>query len=113
MECRAGDSPEEMFEREWRREIFALAIEDLRRHCDDTGKQLQFRVFESYDLADEERPSYAELAERLGITVTALNNHLAWARRMLRGFVGERLRGVTSGDAELRDEMRSVFTSER
>jgi RNA polymerase sigma factor (sigma-70 family) len=113
VECRRDDSPEEMFQREWRREIFVLAIDDLRRHCDDMGKQLQFRVFESYDLADDERPSYTELAERLGITVTALNNHLAWARRMLRGFVGERLRGVTSGEAELRDEMRSVFSSGR
>src|SRR5271166_2005760 len=111
VECRADDSPEEMFQREWRREIFTLAVDDLRKHCDETGKQLYFRVFESYDLADDDRPGYAELAERLGIPVTDLNNHLAWARRMLRGFVGERLRGVTSGDAELRDEMRFVFTS--
>ncbi len=91
VECRRDDSPEEMFQREWRRQIFALAIEDLRRHCDDTGKQLQFHVFESYDLADDERPSYAGLAERLGLPITTLNNHLAWARRMLRGFVAERL----------------------
>jgi hypothetical protein len=102
-----------MFQREWRRQVFALAIDDLRRHCEDTGKQLQYQVFESYDLADDGRPGYAGLSERLGIPVTALNNHLAWARRMLRGFVGERLRGVTSCDSELRDEMRSVFRSDR
>jgi RNA polymerase sigma factor (sigma-70 family) len=102
-------SPEELFHREWQRQLFALAVEDLRDHCERSGKQLQFRVFEAYDLADGDRPDYAGLAERHGVTMTTLNNHLAWSRRMLRGFVTERLRGVTSGDRELRAEMRSAF----
>jgi RNA polymerase sigma factor (sigma-70 family) len=105
----AAGSPEELFHREWQRQLFALAVEDLREHCERSGKQLQLRIFEAYDLADGDRPGYAALAERHGITVTTLNNHLAWSRRMLRGFVTERLRGVTSGDRELRAEMRSAF----
>lgn len=99
-------SPEELFHREWQRQLFALAVEDLRQHCERSGKQVQFRIFEAYDLADADRPDYAGLAARHGITVTTLNNHLAWSRRMLRGFVTERLRGVTSGERELRAEMR-------
>jgi RNA polymerase sigma factor (sigma-70 family) len=106
-------SPEELFHREWQRQLFALALEDLHEHCERSGKQLQFRIFEAYDLADGDRPDYAGLAERHGITVTTLNNHLAWSRRMLRGFVTERLRGVTSGDRELRAEMRSAFRRAR
>ena len=102
-------SPEELFHREWQRQLFALAVEDLREHCERSAKQLQFRIFEAYDLAGADRPDYAGLAERHGITATTLNNHLAWSRRMLRGFVTERLRGVTSGDRELRAEMRSAF----
>jgi RNA polymerase sigma factor (sigma-70 family) len=103
------ESPEEVFEREWQRQLFALALDDLRAHCEGCAKQLQFRIFEAYDLAGDERPSYAGLAVRHGIPETAVTNHLAWARRTLRGFVTDRLRGVTSGEQELRKEMRRVW----
>jgi len=106
------DTPEAIFHREWQRQLFALAIEDLRTHCEHAGKQLQFQLFAEYDLAEGERPGYAGLAQGHGIPVTSLNNHLAWSRRMLRMFVTGRLRGVTSGDRELRDEMRLLLFKE-
>jgi len=105
----AGESPEEAFEREWRRQLFALALDDLRAFAMREGKQLHFAIFEAYDLASGERPAYAALAERHGIAETSVTNHLAWARRMLRGFVTERLRGVTPGERELREELRRVW----
>jgi RNA polymerase sigma factor (sigma-70 family) len=77
-------SPEDVFLREWQREMFALALEDLRTLCHANGKQLSYRLFEHYDLADSGRPSYAELAAEHGIAVTTVTNHLAWARRELR-----------------------------
>lgn len=103
------ESPEQAFEREWQRQLFALAIEDLRAHCEASGKQIQFQIFDAYDLAGGERPSYAELAARHGIAETSVTNYLAWARRTLRGFVNDRLRGVTSGERELREEMRRLW----
>jgi len=106
----ATESPEQVFEREWQRQLFALALDDLRAHCEASGKQLWFGIFEAYDLAAGDRPTYADLAARHGIAETSVTNHLAWARRMLRGLVAERLRGVTSGDRELREEMRRVWT---
>ena len=105
----AGESPEEAFEREWQRQLFSLAVDDLRGHCEACGKQLQFHIFQDYDLAQGERLSYAQLAVRHGISEPSVTNHLAWARRMLRGFVTERLRGTTSGARELREEMRRVW----
>ena len=103
------ESSEQAFEREWQRQLFSLALDDLRAHCEEYGKEIHFRVFEAYDLADEERPSYAELAGRHGIAETSVTNYLAWARRMLRELVTERLRGTTSGARELREEMRRVW----
>jgi len=105
----ATESPEQAFEREWQRQLFALALDELRAHCEGSGKQLHFRIFEAYDLAEGERPSYAGLAARHGIPETAVTNHLAWARRTLRSFVTERLRGTTSGPRELAEEMRRVW----
>jgi RNA polymerase sigma-70 factor (ECF subfamily) len=105
----AAESPEEAFEREWRRQLFALALDDLRDCAAREGKQLQFAIFEAYDLAAGDRPSYAELAARHGIAGTSVTNHLAWARRTLRGLVAERLREVTPGEREWREEMRRVW----
>jgi len=105
----ATESPEQAFEREWQRQLFSLAIDDLRAHCEECGKQAQFRVFQAYDLADAERPSYAELAARHAIPETSVTNYLAWARRMLREFISERLRGTTSGPQELRQEIRGLW----
>lgn len=106
----AGESPEEVFEREWQRQLFALALDDLRAYCESCGKQLPFQIFEAYDLAGGERPSYADLAAQHGVAGTTVTNHLAWARRMLRQFVTERVRGVTAGERDLRDEMRRLWT---
>jgi hypothetical protein len=39
----------------------------------------------------------------------ALAAHLAWARRMLRGFVTARLRASTSGEQKLRTKMRRLW----
>jgi RNA polymerase sigma-70 factor (ECF subfamily) len=103
------ESPEQAFEREWQHQLFSLALDDLRAYCHDCGKQLQFCLFETYDLADAERLSYAELAVRHDIPETSVTNYLAWARRMLREFVAERMRGTTSGPRELRGEMRRVW----
>jgi RNA polymerase sigma factor (sigma-70 family) len=103
------ESPEQAFECEWQRQLFCLALDDLRAHSKQSGKELPFRVFQDYDLAEGERPSYEELAIRHGIPETSVTNYLAWARRMLRGFVTERLRGTTANARELRDEMRRLW----
>jgi RNA polymerase sigma factor (sigma-70 family) len=108
-EVAAAESPEEAFDREWRRQLFALALEDLRALCDAAGKQVQWRVFEAYDLEASGRCSYAVLAERFGIAETSVTNYLAWARRTLRGLATERMRGVTPGEGELREEMRRIW----
>jgi len=104
-----ADSPEAEFEREWRRQLFFLALDDLRGHCEDCAKQIQFEIFRDYDLCDVDRPSYADLAQTYDIPETAVTNYLAWARRMLRQFVVDRLKGTTSDERELHQEMRRVW----
>jgi RNA polymerase sigma factor (sigma-70 family) len=106
----AAESPEQIFEQEWRRQLFAIALQDLQACAEREGKQLQWAIFQAYDLAEGSRPSYLALAAQHRIAETSVTNHLAWARRKLRGFVNERLRGVTAGESELRKEMRRLWT---
>jgi len=48
----SGGTIEEYFEKEWVRSLFSLAVESLRQQCEARGKELQFRLFERYDLDD-------------------------------------------------------------
>ena len=103
-------SPEDYFEKEWVRTLFALAVERLRAHCRSTGKTTQFAIFERYDLgdADEARPSYAALAEEFRLATTDVTNYLAFARREFRRAVLAQLRDMTGSDEEFQREARSL-----
>jgi len=105
-------SMEEYFHREWQREMFALAVEDLRALARQKGKDVPLQVFEDHDLV-EEPPGYAELARRYGLPETAVTNYLAWARRELRRLLLERLAELTGGERDFRREARELFGPKR
>jgi RNA polymerase sigma factor (sigma-70 family) len=106
----AWESPEECFDREWRRSIFAGAIEALRVECNDAGKSVQFTIFERYDLCtNDRRPTYEELASEVGVPATTVTNHLAYARRELRRLVLAKLGEITDGDHELQGEATALL----
>ena len=74
--------PEELLRREWVRALF----ED-----------------------GDARPSYRELAARLGVSETKVTNDLSAARRRFRVLVLETLREVTASEEEFRAEARAVL----
>lgn len=102
-------TPEEYFQCEWTRSLFALAVERLRARCEAEGKQVHFAIFEAYDLDDDRGLSYRDLAVRFGIAETQVTNHLAAMRRRFRELVLEALREVTATDEEFRRESRALF----
>ena len=108
-EIAGAPSVEDVFLREWQRQMFALGLEDLRAFCQSTGKTRAVCRLRAYDLAEGDRPSYAELATQHAIPVTSVTNYLAWARRELRRLVLLRLSSVTSGDPECQAELHVLF----
>ena len=67
-------------------------------------------MFEQYDLAgdDRDRPTYAELARRLGLSSSEVTNELAAARREFRKLVLEALREQCATDEEFEAESRAL-----
>jgi RNA polymerase sigma factor (sigma-70 family) len=107
-------SPEDYFQREWVRSLFSLAVEALRRHYTEKGSEIYFKLFELYDLRDDDAPdsakvSYASLAQEFGLTTTAVTNYLAAARRELRKLVLAKLRELTVSEEEFRTAARSLL----
>lgn len=103
---------EDLFRLEWIRSLFEVAIERLRAECADQGKQVQFAVFERYDVRapNTDKPvTYAELAQEYGVPATQITNYLAFARRRLRHHVLDVLRELTATDREFRAEAQDVL----
>jgi RNA polymerase sigma factor (sigma-70 family) len=103
------ESLEEFFEKEWVRSLFALAVEDLRKLCHENERDRTFRLFEAYDLEDDDGISYERLAGEFGIAVTDVTNALAWARREFRKIALERLREICGSEDEFQREAKAAF----
>ena len=103
------DAIEDYFDREWYRSVLAAAIAELRERCAQSGKQEHFAIFERYDLAEDEPPTYAVLAAELGSTSATISNRLNYARSELRRIALEILSTVTATEEELDAEARLLF----
>ena len=82
-------SGEKYFHREWRRHLFGLAVEQLRRECQADGKAIRMRLFERYDLEEGGAATYEQLAAEFAIPVSQVTNALAAARRDFRRILLE------------------------
>jgi RNA polymerase sigma factor (sigma-70 family) len=105
----SAKSVEEFFEKEWIRSLFTMALEDLRRLCEERGRDKAFRFFEEYDLDGDQDISYDKLAQKYGIPTTDVTNALAWTRREFRRFALDRLREVCGSYDEFQSEVVAVF----
>ena len=103
------ESLEEFFEKEWVRSLFTLAVEDLRKLCEEKERTRSFSLFEAYDLSDNKEISYEQLAQEYGISVSDVTNALAWARKEFRTIALERLREISGSNDEFQREAQDVF----
>ncbi|MFZ0061283.1 MAG: hypothetical protein WAL47_04535 [Pyrinomonadaceae bacterium] len=103
-------NPEEFFQREWVRSLFTLSVEALEEVYKQTGRELQFKLFELYDLQEsaEGKVSYSSLANELELKTTDVTNYLAAARRDFRKLLLEKVRELTGTEAEFQAEVRSL-----
>jgi RNA polymerase sigma factor (sigma-70 family) len=104
----AAESPEALFEKEWARGVFQSSLARLGDACAAAGKAQHFALFEEHDLG-EARPTYQELADRFGISVTDVTNRLFRIRRELRRMVLETLRELAANDEEFREQARALL----
>jgi RNA polymerase sigma-70 factor (ECF subfamily) len=104
--------PLEEFERAWRNEVVARALERVRERLKAEGRETQFQVFEAYDLAaPPAAPSYDEVASRFGRSPGDVRNYLHAVRQLLRLEIRAELARTTSGPEELEDEWNALFGS--
>jgi RNA polymerase sigma factor (sigma-70 family) len=107
-----SSSVEALFEMEWKRSVFNLALELFQTRSARQGRDLQFKLFEKYvldGLEDGRRIKYEDLARQFGLSTTTVTNYLAAARRDFRRAVFDKIRELTVGDDEFRREVRALL----
>ena len=102
-----GMSPEDYFQREWVRNVFAVAVDRLRSESDER----KFEIFEAYDIGGD--VSYRTLGDRFALPETTITNYLAAMRRRFREIVLDTLREATASEQEFRAEARALLGVER
>ncbi|HXG59766.1 MAG TPA: hypothetical protein VNO22_00190 [Planctomycetota bacterium] len=107
-----GDDPERRFDREWLRTLTERAVGAVRRQFEANGRALAFRAFEEYDLVNPaRRPTYAEVAARLGVKESDVRNHLFAVREEVRAALRRELAELTRDAAELEEEWKALLGS--
>jgi RNA polymerase sigma factor (sigma-70 family) len=109
MSAVAEFDPDTWLHREWIRELLSTALHDLKTEYAARGRAPAVRAFEMYDLSEDPRPTYAEIAGALQVPQTQVTNYLAAVRRDLRRIVLDKLRQLTATEREFRSEARAVL----
>jgi RNA polymerase sigma-70 factor (ECF subfamily) len=106
----AGADPESVFDRVWLGEQVERATGRVRERCRETGHENRYRLYEAYALGGEsERPSYATLAGRFGVTVGEVEKSLFLVREELRREIRRALEEDAGSEEEVDDEWRRLL----
>jgi len=107
----ATEPPEDPFDREWRATIIDQALADLANEARSQLERRRLEVFLAYEVEPDvgQRPTYAELAQRLGLKPHDVKNDLVAARRRFAELILDRIREEVRDEAEARDELKALF----
>jgi RNA polymerase sigma factor (sigma-70 family) len=102
--------PEKIFDRIWRNTLVADAVGRVRARLQSRGREVQFQVYEAYELTDPaRRPTYAELARRFEIKEKDVDNHLIAVRESVRSEVRAEIAKLTVDRDDLEREWNALF----
>lgn len=106
-----GATPEEVFDRQWVNAVIDLAVQQLKEEMTQSGKEVQFRVFDRYALhrPTKEGLTYGEMASEFGIKETDVTNYIAACRRELRAKIIDQVRDYAASEAEVAEEIGKYF----
>ena len=102
----ASQSPEATFDRAWAEAVVQSGLERLRAEFEAAGQGSLFRELKGYLSRPSDRASYAEAAQRLGMTADAVAMAVMRLRRRYRAMVRAEVANTVATPAEINEEMR-------
>lgn len=103
---------EKIFDRVWLSEAVRQAVERIRERFRSEGREKQMRAYELYEMAPGgDRPTYAQVADQLGLKESDVRNYLFAVREEIRRELRAELAEWTTDDQALQDEWNELFSS--
>jgi len=112
-EPRTGDSPDQAYDRQWALTLLSRTRSRMRKEY-EAGEQLdRHEALKGY-LADGEEPaSYAETAQRLGISEAAAKSAIYKIRQRFGQLLRAEISRTVAADGEVEDELRHLIAALR
>ncbi len=105
LEMKDGRSPDLEFDREWAMALLDKVLADLER------EEPAFAKWEPFVTLDREQLSYAEMANRFGMSEGAARVAVHRLRKIYRQRVRDEIARTLVDDSMVEDEMKSLFSA--
>lgn len=102
-------TPEKLFEREWAKALLGRALAHVRTEYAASGRVERFDVLSTHLVQPEGDESYADLAEKLGLSLAVIKTSMHRLRARFRSVYREEIAAMVGGQEEVDDEIRHLF----
>ena len=108
----AKDDPERYFQRQWALEVIKRALQALRAEFEASDRLAEFEAISLYlSAGGKDAPSHADLAKRLSLSETDVNNRVHRLRTRYRELILEEVRSYSDSEEEAQQEVRDLFSA--
>jgi len=109
--ARSGETPEELFDREWAYELMITAIDTVQAKLKTDGRETYWKIYQAYDLdpAPENRPTYSSLGEKYKLKEDQVTKHLQYVRTKIRDAMVKQLNNQVATEEDLHREMEDLL----
>lgn len=104
-------TPETLFERRWAMTVLDRVMGKLRKHYEGRGSGDLFGAISGFLTWNAGGDSYAEVAERLGVSVGSIKTSVNRMRKRYRGLLEAEVADTVSDPSEVEAEIRHMAAS--
>jgi len=109
--ARGTETPDALFDREWRLNTLRSAMQAVQKRCEESGRSAYWVVYEMHDVnpGPDGPPTYRALGERLGLSEQEVTRVLASVRREVRLEVMRQVSEQVAAEGDLHEELRDLL----
>jgi RNA polymerase sigma factor (sigma-70 family) len=108
----AKDNPDKIFQRQWALEVIKRSLQALRAEFQASDRLAEFEAISLYlSAGGKEAPSHADLARRLKVSESDINNRVHRLRQRYRELILEEIGSYSESEEESQQELRDLFSA--
>jgi RNA polymerase sigma-70 factor (ECF subfamily) len=108
----AKDDADKYFQRQWALEVIKRALHALREEFQASDRLAEFEALSLYlSAGGKDAPTHADLAKRLSLSESDVNNRVHRLRQRYRELILEEVRSYSDSEEEAQQEVRDLFSA--